>query len=611
MRPNLLARASLLVAFVLVVPAARAVVQPPVLKWKFGGCNATGTACQLGWYSSPAVADLDGNGTQEVVAGLYSVFVLDGATGNTLWKMPAGYDRSNPAAADKGRTWADVVVTDLNNDGVPEMVVAQGGGWVSVFDNNGYFKPGWPVQPTTSELRGLAVYDLDGDGQKEIIVTAAIGSRTNTWVYEPNGTLRPGWPQMTGSVGYAYGVYADNPAAGDPVSGHARVVVPSDISYVAAYRDDGTQIDANAVYGTKKWAEISAWIDPATEKLGYGSCDGTPAQSYRGSFTTSPAVIADVNHDGARETVVAGNVNDCSSSLDQYVAPYLLNEDRSRFVSGPWDWSSLPASTGAPLSEDYNVIENAIWAPVVADLDGDGVDEILYPSYDGRLHAFWLDKTEHGAWPYSVYSPSEGKFRFASPPVVADLDADGQAEVIFTSWVQKGTNLVGRLHIVDSLGHLLQQVDLPSVANGATWNGALGSPTLANIDSDPDLELVVVTANTGVVAYDLPGTANARVLWSTGRWNNQRSGSCIAATPGPVDATVSASRSGSDVALGWAPQAGAAEYHVWRSTAPNMSGAVRVGVTGSTSFVDAGAAAAGSSYYYQVRSRNACGVEGP
>ncbi len=38
--------------------------------------------------------------------------------------------------------------------------------------------------------------------------------------------------------------------------------------------------------------------------------------------------------------------------------------------------------------------------PAAADLDGDGKLEILYSSYDGRVHVFWLDKTEHGNWPY-------------------------------------------------------------------------------------------------------------------------------------------------------------------------------------------------------------------
>ena len=176
------------------------------------------------------------------------------------------------------------------------------------------------------------------------------------------------------------------------------------------------------------------------------------------------------------------------------------------------------------MIQDYNVIESIQPNPVTVDLDGDGRMEILYPSYDGRMHCFWLDKTEHHNWPYSVYDPAEKTYRFASEPVVADLDNDGYPEVIFASWVQKGSSKTGKVHILNYQGNVLNEVNLPEAYSG-NWNGALPAPTLANIDNDPDLELVLNTAHSGIVAYDLPGTANARILWGTGRGNYQRTGS--------------------------------------------------------------------------------------
>ena len=182
-----------------------------------------------------------------------------------------------------------------------------------------------------------------------------------------------------------------------------------------------------------------------------------------------------------------------------------------------------PDTDAAPLSQDYNVIENVAPNPVVVDLDGDNINEILFPSYDGRLHAYWLDKSEHGSWPYSVYAADEGVFRFASEPVVADLDNNGTGEVIFASWPEKGANRVGKLHVLDYQGNLLFATDLPSPFSG-DWNGALAAPTLANLDDDPDLELVLNTAHSGLVAYDLPDTPQARILWGTGRGSYLRNG---------------------------------------------------------------------------------------
>jgi len=72
---------------------------------------------------------------------------------------------------------------------------------------------------------------------------------------------------------------------------------------------------------------------------------------------------------------------------------------------------------------------------------------------------------------------------------------------------------------------LLQSVSLPAAFGGVDWNGAMAAPTLANIDADADLEVVVNSAHSGVLAYDLPGTPNARILWGTGRGNYLRSGS--------------------------------------------------------------------------------------
>jgi uncharacterized repeat protein (TIGR01451 family) len=508
-------------------------IQAPVLKWQRGGCYASW--CETGWYSSPAVADLDGDGSVEVIGSAYSIVVLDGATGNLEWRVKSGHDRTEPDADNVGRTWPGIVVADVDGNDDLEIVTAHSGGYVSVYTHEGYFEPGWPKQPTDRELRGLAAYDLDGDATLEIIVTGAVYDKVNTWIYEHDGTLRVGWPQLDDDSGYAYGVFNDNAAIGD-LDGDSvgEIVVPSDVHYICAYEPNGDQIPAHSMYGGKGWGKVGVWESLDTELRGWGTCDSSDgrAERYRTNFAHGPSVIADVNGDGLAEVVVTGNVYDCAVGHPpgKYNGVYVFNADRSRFNADGYDWRSVPVDTGAPLSEDYNVIENNQPNPVVADLDGDGTLEILYASYDGRVHAFWLDKTEHGNWPYWVYNSSEGFYRFASEPVVADLDDDGHAEVIFASWVQKGTYQTGKLHILNYLGNPLQETDLPAAFGSPDWNGALAAPTLANIDGDADLEIVLNTAHSGLAAYDLPSTANARVPWGTGRGNYQRTGSLLQGT---------------------------------------------------------------------------------
>ena len=514
-------------------PAVSASVAMPVLKWQHGGCTSW---CETGWYSSPAVADVDGDGQPEVIGSGYAIHVLNGTDGSLEWRVKSGHDRSEGEGVNNvGRTWPGIVIADIDGDGQQDIAAAHGGGWVSVYNGQGYFKPGWPKRPIDGELRGLSVSDLDADGSMEVIVNGALGSKTNTWVYEHNGVLRTGWPQLGNDSGSAWGVFNDNTAVGDlDGDGYGEVIVPSDVHFICAYEEDGIQIPTNAVYSGKNWGGVGVWEDLNTELRGWGRCNGVRSESYRANFAKGPAVIADMDENGINEVIAIGNMYECTAGYQsKYETPFIFNADRSRFKTANSDWERAPVDTGSPLVEDYNIIESNQPNPVTADLDGDGEKEILFPSYDGRLHAYWLDKREHGNWPYEVDAhASEGFYRFASEPTVADLDNDGRAEVIFASWVEKGSNSTGKLHIVDYQGNRLREIDLPPAKGSSSWNGALAAPTLANIDADADLEVILNTAHSGLVAYDLPGTENASIIWSTGRGSYRRDGYVATAPAG-------------------------------------------------------------------------------
>src|SRR3990172_6077148 len=75
----------------------------PVIKWQNGGCQTTW--CRTGWYASPAVADLDGDGQPEVIWTDYRILAVNGENGSDQWGI------SNPGG---GRGGAGVVVTDVD-----------------------------------------------------------------------------------------------------------------------------------------------------------------------------------------------------------------------------------------------------------------------------------------------------------------------------------------------------------------------------------------------------------------------------------------------------------------------------------------------------------------
>lgn len=487
-----------------------------MLKWQRGGCF--NSWCQTGWYASPAVADLDGDGNAEVLWTSYDLVALNGATGALKWRATNGQ-----------RAWPGIAVADLTNDGTLEVIVGRGGDQVTVYDNAGNVV--WTRNPFgNGEVRTLAIADLDHDSRQEIIVGRASGGSTRQLnVLQADGSVRPGWPaRRDGEAGYGWGMYNENVAVADVTGdGFKDVIGPTDTHYITALDRDGNQLPANTQYnnfnprGAKVWSQVGVHIDNAVDLRGYANC-GT---EHRPNFADSAPAIADLDGDGTREIVVVGNVYNCGTNpyTSLYRMAFVLRGDRSRWSGSGFDWTTLPAppANGAPLSEDYNVIENSVANAVVADLDGDGRMEILFPSYDGRLYAYWLDKTQHGQWPFKA--PGAG-IRFISEPAVADLDNDGNAEVIVTTWPQKGSPAVGQLLILSATGNLIQAVDLPASFPAGGVNGGLAAPTLANIDADPDLEVVMGTIASGAVAYDLPNTANARVRWGTGRGSFFRTG---------------------------------------------------------------------------------------
>jgi uncharacterized repeat protein (TIGR01451 family) len=509
--------------------ASRAAAQPPAHPaapfaptqlWRT--CPSPPGYCETGWYASPAVADINHDGVADVIWGGYTLMAVNGANGHIEWNQPAT----------NHRLWPSIAVADLFGNGLLEVITGQSGGYVSVYDSAGHFLPGWPQQPDAGEIRSLAVADLDGDGRQEIIVATTNSPNTggkHWWVYEPDGAIRPGWPRLQpGDLGYAAGAYNENIGVADlNGDGKAEIIGPSDVHYITAYHNDGSQIAVNPMFtGRQFWSQVGVHVLQSVDIRGYANCD---AGELRPNFANSAPVLSDLLGNSSVQVVVVGNVYNCSGNYtDLYEMPFIFNADRSRWVAGGFNWTDIPVPDGAaaPLSEDYNLIENSLPNPVTADLDGDGKKEILYASYDGRLHAYWLDKTEHGHWPFVLSSQASPYFEFASEPVVADLDHDGKAEVIFTTWTQHTSNQPGHLYILSWDGLLLNSIELPRDP-GSDYGGALAAPTLAHLDNDPNLDVVVGTVDMGLVAYRLAGTAGTQLLWPTGRANLGRTGASL------------------------------------------------------------------------------------
>lgn len=263
--------------------------------------------------SAPEIADVDGTGQQNVFVGSKSGTVSRiGPDGHLVWEVKM--DKSVSAA---------IVASDLNGDGVKEVVCKDDGGRVFLLHAGGGKMRGWP-QDTAENLTwpfNVDANDIDGDGVKEIFTTTPdkkfvmwdmLGEKISEFSLTDGAHTAPRLADLNGDgkdefiIGQADGTVtvcdkSGNPLPGWPfVTGHAIYHAPRIID-----------IDGN---GTLDLV-FTAW-DPKGigERAGYimalssrgGKLDGYP--KYIGK-TVAPLTFADLDNDGFLEMIAAGGIN--------------------------------------------------------------------------------------------------------------------------------------------------------------------------------------------------------------------------------------------------------------------------------------------------------------
>jgi len=146
-----------------------------------------------------AVGDVTGDGAAEIVALDFRnrrILVYD-RHGQLLPPFPVPVDLRGSLEAPS--------LADLDGDGAAEIVFRTGFRIV-VFKGDGTPLPGWPQPMLAGGNFGVALGDVDGDGDIEVMASTINGSGNfegGVYVWHGDGTLLPGWPKIVRDVSFA------------------------------------------------------------------------------------------------------------------------------------------------------------------------------------------------------------------------------------------------------------------------------------------------------------------------------------------------------------------------------------------------------------------------
>ncbi|MGD8627901.1 MAG: M6 family metalloprotease domain-containing protein [bacterium] len=390
-----------------------------------------------------------------------------------------------------GSVSASVAAADIDLDGVKEIAVGSFDGNLHVWELDGTYLPGWPVQTPTGLGPKPAICDVDIDGQPDIIVCSLDGL---VYVFSNDGTLHPGWPQATGDR-----IYSPPALADIDDDGMVEIISGSMDGLVYAWNEDGELLPNWPV----ELGGAEVWMAPAVADLdgdhiaevligGFGDrlyaikgdgtyLDGWPILLGGGCGRGSPCV-ADFDGDGIYEIAVSGLF---SNSV------YLVGLD-GKIRKGWPKWS-------------YNCSE--LSAPIPADVDNDGLPEVSVSTSCGTIVAWNAD----GSYCDAVLSDANNPV-IRCEPVYADVDGNGSIEGLVGTSVEENSAL-------DAFGADGRVLGFPLPVRGNVYS----TPVVGDLDDDGFIEIAAATMGGEVNVWRFIGASGkGRVEYSQSRgdeWN--------------------------------------------------------------------------------------------
>jgi hypothetical protein len=290
------------------------------------------------------------------------------------------------------------------------------------------------------------------------------------------------------------------------------VVVPHDNAFASFHKGSGEAFDASALFPALKTPGVRYLHDLALAEQGFADDERTALQAH---FTNTPPALADIDGDGALDILLLASVqNAAQTDRERGVALWAVRPDASRLPG--WEEPFHAPDFLAGLVDLGGNIVAATNQVTPADLDpARPGPELVFAGFDGRIHAVGADRREIFAVQYATRDDV-----LTGGVVVADLSADGIPEIAFTTYSTREGE--GALFILDAGGRILHEVPL-------SGRGAMPVPTIADVDGDGVLEIVVslkdaIDRQESAVVFTVASAKTNCLLWPTGRGSLLRDG---------------------------------------------------------------------------------------
>lgn len=350
--------------------------------------------------------------------------------------------------------WAGATSGDVYADGNIEIVVGFPNGYLYVFDSALNVEPGWPQYVGGAITATPTLADLDGSGRLEILAGSSNGTLN---VYRPDGSVFPGWPFHSP---YPHSTYLNNGDFHGGIAvadlrgdGQQEVIAGSYDHHLYVFTAGGQQLWNRDLWDTIWDAPTITHLQNAqTRDIVIGSdClhTGTePCSPNGGTYWAydpsgnllwsrgldetpwSTSASADLNHDGSTEVTFGSgfyypNGSACfTNACGKWVET--VNSGGGQYSGWPAVWTGNGSQPGS------NTCGRTFGAPAIGDLLNNGTSVVVDGAADSCGHIYgW---SANGSLSWLANWPGTDQ----SSPTIGPMGASGNGV-----WITDGNSLDG------------------------------------------------------------------------------------------------------------------------------------------------------------------------